>query len=139
MSALKDASVPLSTAAELRDKYRTPMYFDWERGRPYTARGMAVIYILGFADDIVKVGHTEDFETRLFAHAGKMSRAGHRFVCGWRLGTDDALADETKLISLAFNAGGQRIGRSSEWFSGLDVLALIARAEEDLVFYEATG
>lgn len=134
MTAFTGSVLSSSTVDAVREKYRTPMYFEWMKsGTAFTIRGVEVVYILGFEKDVVKVGQTIDFLTRLTAHRSSPRTRGLKLVCGWRLGTSSASVDEARLKELAAELGGVRMGRTTEWFTNLDVRALIARAEAALV------
>lgn len=133
MSALKSIPFDAATLAEFVEEARTPMYFEWDtvyQAIPF--RGVHVVYIMGFEGGIVKVGHTEDFYTRLSGNRFSPRVRGHEIVCGWRVATDNALADEAVLKAIAANLGGVRIGRSREWFTDVDVHQLIAAGETAL-------
>lgn len=127
------------TLAMFVEEARTPMYFEWANMAygAITFRGVWVVYILGFEGGIVKVGHTEDFLTRLSANRTSPRRRGHKLTCGWRIATDDALADEAILKAIAGELGASRIGRSYEWFTDVDVHQLIAAGESALTRTEA--
>ena len=114
---------------------RTPMFFEWPKScyAAITPRGVHVVYILGFEGGIVKVGQTLDFLTRLSGNRSSPHRRGKNLVCGWRVGSDSALEDEDTLKRIAGELGGIRIGRSREWFSGVDVLDLIAAGENAIL------
>lgn len=113
---------------------RAPMFFEWPASvyRAITERGVHVVYILGFEGEVVKVGHTVDFLTRLSANRSSPRRRGRKLVCGWRTHTDDPMADEARLKAIAADLGALRVGRSNEWFTGVDVRELIAAGEAAL-------
>lgn len=134
MTAFAGAYLAPETIERVQAQYRKPSYFEWRKsGTAFAIRGVQVVYILGFEDGIVKVGQTVDFLTRLSAHRSSPRIRGRALLCGWRLGTNRPIADEQVLMRLAAELGGFRMGRSSEWFTGVDVQALIARAEAELL------
>lgn len=135
MTAFTGTHLMPETIEEFRQKYLAkPLYFEWhKKGTAFTARGVEVVYILGFERGIVKVGQTIDFLTRLTAHRSSPRVRGLDLVCGWRLGTLAPLSDEMVLVELASSLGGVAIDRTGEWFTRVDVHSLIALAETELV------
>jgi len=91
--------------------------------------GKHVVYVVAFSDGLVKVGHTTDFETRQKAHTRVARRYGHTPSSHWAAVTASALEDEQVLIQLAMNAGGKPKATSKEWFTNVDVDALMASVE----------
>lgn len=138
MTAFAGHTMMPETVEVFRERYRTPLYFEWGKsGTAFTARGVPVVYILGFTNGIVKVGQSIDFLTRLSANRSSRRVQRAPLFCGWRLGSDDMGADEGTLIRLAGELGGLPMGRTREWFTDLDVAALIAAAESELVDRQA--
>lgn len=134
MTAFAGHGLMAETVEVFRERYRTPLYFEWGKsGTAFTARGIPVVYILGFTNGMVKVGQSIDFLTRLSANRSSRRVQGAPLFCGWRLGSDDMNADEATLIRLAVELGGRPLDRTREWFTGVDVAALIATAESEFV------
>lgn len=138
MTAFKGQTLPDEVLETVKAEARVPILWDRavEKGVQYTHRGVDVVYILEFANGLVKVGQSIDFETRLSGNCSNRRVRGHKLMRFWRVGSDAPLSDEATLIRLAGELGGVTEGRTTEWFTGVDGSALIAAAELELVSSE---
>lgn len=135
MTAFKGQTLPDEVLKKVQAEASVPILWNRADGRgvEYTHRGVDVVYILEFANGLVKVGQSVDFETRLSGNCSNRRVRGHKLMRFWRVGSDAPLADEATLIRLAGELGGVAEGRTTEWFTGVDGSALIAAAELELV------
>lgn len=95
--------------------------------------GDPVVYIMEFTGDLVKVGQTTNYAARMKAHGyaarDKSVEIGRVY---WQRSLR-LLEDERTLKTLAVTCGGVRLGRSSEWFTGVDFDALAEGMLEAIV------
>jgi len=134
MTAFKGHTLPADVLAKVQDEASVPILFDRALGNAvdYTHRGVGVVYIVEFANGMVKVGQSVDFETRVRSVCSDWRARGARLMRFWRVGSGAPLHDESKLIRLAGELGGKVDGNSREWFTGVDCMALIVAAEREL-------
>jgi hypothetical protein len=86
--------------------------------------GDPIVYIMEFTGDIVKVGQTVNYNARMKAHGYKARDLGVEMGRVYWQRSSSLLEDEHTLKALAVAHGGVRMGKSTEWFTGVDFDAL---------------
>lgn len=120
------------TFEDIREGFREMarrIYADRDRA----GRGEAVVYVFAFENGVVKVGQTTDWDSRRNAHRSNERVRGFALQHEWWQRTSSALEDERELLRIAGDLGAERMSGGREWLVGVDPLALIARAEAELV------
>jgi hypothetical protein len=98
---------------------------------PPEIRHSGHVYLVSFSDGRVKVGMSWDPRSRLQSHAMEARRAGLTMVESWISDeVDDAHRVETLAIARLAEVGGNRVGATREYFTGITFADAVSLTRE---------